>query len=295
MAALLPIASQRGGTARFDVVHQPELMERQSVLLAVSRAVEAEDAGHLEGGPGHGGYWPSAGFGSVFFRAGRRVLSGGFFRARSSGLAMADRVRGVTAVIAGGGVDAAVAQQHLNGAGIGSVLQQVSRETMAQSMRSDAFFDAGHAAGVAADLLDSAGLDVGSGRGAGEQIVFGMLDFPVPAKQFQQGLAEYGVTVFGAFAFLDADRHSVRIDMCGFQRDRLGDAQAGTVTEHQDGAVFENADVPKQAGYLGLAQHHRQLFRDFHAHEAAITPGHFERNGVEKLHGRYERIDAGRG
>jgi len=53
VAALLPIASERGGTAGFDVVHQPELMERQAILFAVPCAVEAEDAGHLEGGPGH--------------------------------------------------------------------------------------------------------------------------------------------------------------------------------------------------------------------------------------------------
>lgn len=57
-------------------MHQPELMERQNMLLAVPGTVEAEDAGHLEGGPGHGGYSPAASFVSVFFPVGRRVLSG---------------------------------------------------------------------------------------------------------------------------------------------------------------------------------------------------------------------------
>jgi hypothetical protein len=51
VAALLPIASERGGTARFDGVHQPELMERQVMPLTVPGSVDAEDAGHLEGGP----------------------------------------------------------------------------------------------------------------------------------------------------------------------------------------------------------------------------------------------------
>src|ERR1022692_966930 len=55
VAALLPIASERGGTARFDGMHKPELMERQAMLLAVPGPVGAEDVGHLEGGPGHGG------------------------------------------------------------------------------------------------------------------------------------------------------------------------------------------------------------------------------------------------
>ena len=83
VAALLPIASERGGTARFDGMHQAELMEGQAMLFAVPRTVEAEDAGHLEGGPGHEGYSPSAWFVSVFFPVGRRVRSGAVFLERS--------------------------------------------------------------------------------------------------------------------------------------------------------------------------------------------------------------------
>jgi hypothetical protein len=52
VAALLPIAPERGGTTRFDSLHQSELMKRQGMLFAVSGAVGAEDASHLEGGPG---------------------------------------------------------------------------------------------------------------------------------------------------------------------------------------------------------------------------------------------------
>jgi hypothetical protein len=46
------MAPESGGTARFDGLHQSELMKRQVMLLAVAGAVGAEDGGHLEGGPG---------------------------------------------------------------------------------------------------------------------------------------------------------------------------------------------------------------------------------------------------
>ena len=45
--------------------------------------------------------------------------------------------------ITGGGVDTAVAEQHLNDANIGAVLQQVSGERVAQGVDGDAFGDAG--------------------------------------------------------------------------------------------------------------------------------------------------------
>jgi len=54
VAALLPIAPERGGTTRFNGMHQPQLMKRQVMLLAIPGAVGAEDAGHLEGGPRQG-------------------------------------------------------------------------------------------------------------------------------------------------------------------------------------------------------------------------------------------------
>src|SRR5665213_2160995 len=127
----------------------------------------------------------------------------------------------------------------------------MSGETMAQNVRCHSFFNAGHAAGVPADLLYRAGLDMGSGLRTGKQIVFGPLDFPVLAKQVEQSLTEHGVTVFGSFAFLDTDQHSTGIDVSGFERDGLGNAQARTVTKHQHGAVFENSDITEQGGYFG--------------------------------------------
>jgi hypothetical protein len=52
VAAFLPMAPERGGTTRFDGLHQSELMKRQVMLFAIPGAVGAEDVGHLEGGPG---------------------------------------------------------------------------------------------------------------------------------------------------------------------------------------------------------------------------------------------------
>ena len=85
--------------------------------------------------------------------------------------------------ITGCGIDSAVAQKHLNGAGVGSVLKQMRGKAVAQNVRGHAFFDACHAAGVAADLLYCAGLDMSPGMCAGEKIICRLLDFPVLSKQ----------------------------------------------------------------------------------------------------------------
>ena len=158
VAALLPIASQRGGTAGFDGMHQAELMERQAMLLAVPGAVSAEDAGHLEGGSGHGGL-PGGGcrFFSLFAGRAESFERGCFLRTPRLLLDQIERTddggdgvrrnRGIS----GCGVDSAVTEKHLNGSRVGSVLEQVGGKTVAESVRRDAFFDTGHAAGVAAD------------------------------------------------------------------------------------------------------------------------------------------------
>jgi hypothetical protein len=160
VAALLPMAPERGGTARFDGMHQPELMKRQCMLLAIPGAVGAEDAGHLEGGPGQadltGGGFPAhrPEGPERFGRAGRfclrlieRTDDGGHGVRRHSGISSCS-------------VDSAVTQEHLDGARVGSVLEEMSREAVAQDMRRHALFNAGHATGVPADLLNGAGLDM---------------------------------------------------------------------------------------------------------------------------------------
>ena len=91
------------------------------------------------------------------------------------------------------------------------MLKQVRGKAVAKSMRGYALFDASHAAGVPADLLNRAGLDMGSGLRTGEQLVLGPLYLPVPAQQIEQGLTEHGVTVFGSFALYYFDAHVFRV------------------------------------------------------------------------------------
>src|SRR5438874_160694 len=51
--------------------------------------------------------------------------------------------------VLGGGLQVAVPEENLDGAQIGARLQQVSRPTVAQGVRSDAFADAGPTRGIA--------------------------------------------------------------------------------------------------------------------------------------------------
>ena len=116
VAAFLPIASERGGTTRFDGMHQPELMEWQAMLFAVPGTVGAEDAGHLKGGPGHlelsgGGFLP----GRAERLMNQRFLSARWFRLKL--IEGADDSRNCARSyggVPGGGVDSAVAEQDLD-------------------------------------------------------------------------------------------------------------------------------------------------------------------------------------
>src|SRR5215208_2213698 len=54
LITLVEVAAQSGGATVLDGPHRPQVMARQSMLLAILRAKLAEDVSHLQSGGGHG-------------------------------------------------------------------------------------------------------------------------------------------------------------------------------------------------------------------------------------------------
>ena len=102
-------------------------MQGQVMRVPVDGAVLSKDVGQLQSWRGHAGPLRGCGLG----------LGSGLAAEAHSGLQLVQRTLGLAdelrrdGGIAGGGVDAAVAEQYLNDPDVGAVLQQVRGEAMA--------------------------------------------------------------------------------------------------------------------------------------------------------------------
>src|SRR5215467_4764360 len=73
---------------------------------------------------------------------------------------------------------------------------------------------------------------------SGEQPFLWTRRLPVAAQYIQQLGRQHHVSVFTAFAQLNANYHSSAVDSVGSQLNSLRDAQAGGVAGRQDDAMF---------------------------------------------------------
>ena len=110
-------ATQRGGTAVDDGLHEAVLMQGQGMRLPVGRAVLSKDVGQLGSRPVHSA-WLGCGLG-LGPGAAAELLTGRQVIQRTFGAA--DDARRYLGVVRGG-VDALMAEQHLDHADIGAVL-----------------------------------------------------------------------------------------------------------------------------------------------------------------------------
>src|ERR1039457_781616 len=132
------------GAAVLDGPHQAPLMQGQGMRVPVGGAVLSKDVGQLQSWRGHAGPLRCGGLG----------LGSGLAAEALSGLQLIQRTLGLgdelrrDGGIAGGGVDAAVAEQYLNDPDVGAVLPQVRGEAIAQAVDGDAFAQAGAFGGI---------------------------------------------------------------------------------------------------------------------------------------------------
>ena len=82
-------------------------------------------------------------------------------------------------------------------------------------------------------------VDVPAGNAARKQPLNGPGCPPPVAQDIQELGGEHHVAVFLAFTLLDANEHSLAVNMIRLQRNRLRDAQPGRVTGGQDRSMLD--------------------------------------------------------
>jgi hypothetical protein len=187
-----------------------------------------------------------------------------------------------------------VPEQGLNDPDIGTVLQQVSGEGVAQHVGADPFSEPAALPGLTASGLHGAGADmilVVPGRG--KQPRAGRTqDAEVGAEEGQQGGRQHGVTVLGALGVFEAQEHALAVDVADFERHRFGDAEPGTIAGQQDGALFEPVQVVEEMLHLLGGENDGKLFFYAGAREVLLFPGHLQGDQEEKLDSGDEGADA---
>ena len=107
--------------------------------------------------------------------------------------------------------------------------------------------------------LDSIAGDVAARDITREEPRLGLFETPPVAEDFQQPGGEHDVAIFLPLAEFDADHHALAVDMSRFQPDGLGDAQSGSVTSGQNGAVLGTRQATEKVQDLLRAEHDGQF------------------------------------
>jgi hypothetical protein len=132
-----------------------------------------------------------------------------------------------------------VAEQHLDDAHVGPVLQQMRREAVSQPVDRHLFAQAGRRAGRTASGVQYGGSERPVVVTAGKQPTLRPGEPPVAAQNPQQLRREHDVTVLAALALLDPDHHPLAVDVRDLQQNYLRHAQSGGIDRRQRGAAFE--------------------------------------------------------
>src|ERR1700687_5215800 len=150
---------------------------------------------------------------------------------------------GGDAEVAGRGCQAAVAEQQLNRADVGSRFQQMDGKRVAHRMRADRLANAGEAPSLLTGEFDGAGGERLPRNIPFEQPALRSHCPPVMAQRLQQPGREHHVSILLSLPLLDSDHHALAVDIGGLQMDGLGDAQPGGVAGGQDRAMLGAANA----------------------------------------------------
>ena len=155
---------------------------------------------------------------------GRGSLTGVWKQVERNGSAA--YLAGCNSQVPGGGRQAAMAEQQLNGADISALLQQVHSKATPQGMRRDGFANAALPVSLLEGLPDSLPADVATSDIARKQPLFGPCKSPPVPQDFQEFRGEHDIAILLTLALFDPNHHSLTINMGRFQSDGFGDSQA---------------------------------------------------------------------
>ncbi len=142
-------------------------------------------------------------------------------------------------------VEFAAAEQSLDHADIDAVLQQVSREAMAQRVRADTLLDASGFRRLDDDAMQMPRADRLGHVLIREQpalcVHHALLPSSLPplAQQGQQISREYGIAIPASLATLDPEQHVLAVDVADLERHNLGYAQASAIGDREGRLMLE--------------------------------------------------------
>ena len=168
-----------------------------------------------------------------------------------------------------------MAEQDLDDADVGAVLEQVRGEAVPQRVRADVLAQPGRDRGRLDDPAELAGGDGPCRVLAGEQPASRPHDALLPPflppgpEQPQQVGREQGMATAAALAALDLDEHALAVDIADLERGHLSHAQAGAVGDRERGPMLEAGRRRQQARDLVKAEHDREFARVAQADQLA--------------------------
>lgn len=171
------------------------------------------------------------------------------------------------------GFDAAVAQQVLNNANIGTRFQKMGSIGVAQHVQGDGPTDSGSLGGLLHHQLQAA-LAVGlAGPLAFKKKAHGPKLLELLPQQLQQAFGRGQVAVLFALAGAYVQGHTLRVNVGRGQGQHFAQAQAQPVGQHQHGAVLRVVGTQEQVAHFGLGQYLGVSLRAFEAGHLVVLPG----------------------
>lgn len=174
------------------------------------------------------------------------------------GYRSADLVGG-DAQVMGGGREAAVTKQQLNGAYVGAGLEEMDGEGVPQAVRCHRFGQAGKIVRFRAGLPNCIPADRVAGAIARKEPRLWPPHPPIVAQDLQELGRQHHIAVLLALTLLDTDDHSLAVDIRGLQLHRFRNAQTGGIAGGQDGVVFEIGHAAEKVPYFIRTEDDRQL------------------------------------
>jgi hypothetical protein len=154
-----------------------------------------------------------------------------------------------------------VTEQQLDGAEIGTGLQQVNGKGVTQGVRRHRFADAALQPYLPTGAIDGGWSDWLPGAVTGKQPLSGMGALPIVPEHGQQFGWQHDIAIFVALALVNPNDHALAIDRSGPEAHGFGDSQPGRITDGQKHSVLKIIHCTQEARDFVLAQNYGKLFR----------------------------------
>ena len=175
-----------------------------------------------------------------------------------------------------------MAEQHLDDADIGAVLEQMRGEAVPERVDRHPLVDAGGGPRRAAGRIQHLHVDGAIGVPAGKQPALRLRQTPVDPQDAQKLRRQHHGAVLAALAMLDTDHPATAVDVADLQPDGLRGTQAGGVGRGQGRARLQARHRLQKANNLVGAQHHRQRARRAGIDDPLRNLGMAQRHAVEE-------------